>query len=394
MQPGNKFEKIWKMKNIGTVPFPEGTRLMFCGGDSLEGPALEGVSIPSVAVGEEFDIKINLIVPETAGRYRGNWRLMDNKGKYFGDFIWVAIVVPTSQSKIQNIFTTQLIQPIIEQPKLIQPIIEQPKVILPEKVNEIISQPVVVEEESHSEKSDDEHEYVKVENPPSQTKPIITKLQLLVPEMKPVVEAKVEVQPVVEVKRPVVVEIKPPVVAEIKPPVVLEIKPVVAEIKPPVVVEVKPPVVAEIKPVVAEIKPVVAEIKPVVLEIKPPVVETKPPVVAEIKPPVVETKPIVVEIKPIVDAKSPVAVVADKVPEVKSLETKIPPLEIKPIQAVKPINEEKKDTPKAETINWTSALTQLSDMGFRDVKQNIALLKKHRGDIEKAISELVTNSKV
>jgi len=67
--------------------------------------------------------------------------------------------------------------------------------------------------------------------------------------------------------------------------------------------------------------------------------------------------------------------------------------EVKPEIKAAPIIEEKKEAPKTD-INWTAALTQLSDMGFRDVKQNIALLKKHRGDIEKAISELVQSKSV
>jgi len=51
------------------------------------------------------------------------------------------------------------------------------------------------------------------------------------------------------------------------------------------------------------------------------------------------------------------------------------------------VSEEKKE--KSSTINWTSLLKQLQDMGFSNVKQNIQLLNKHNGNIDNVVAELV-----
>ena len=56
--------------------------------------------------------------------------------------------------------------------------------------------------------------------------------------------------------------------------------------------------------------------------------------------------------------------------------------------ATPPNNED--DTP----ISWPSLLQQLQSMGFDDVASNVAALKKHRGDLNKAVSELVNNMNV
>jgi hypothetical protein len=381
VQPGTSFMKIWKMKNNGTLPFPEITRLGFIGGDALDGPALEGASVPCVPVGDEVQIEINLVAPKQSGRYIGHWRLMDAKGNYFGHRIWVDIVVPPAQNSVplttQNFFPLTTLQPSkpapltasfmkVDIPKPsepkdeIKPIETKVDEIKPEEKEDSI-------EEVRSEKSDDENEYVKVDR--SQFN---TGAKLTVEVNSPVAEVKEPVKPIdtkpIEIK-PIEtksIETKP---VETKP---VETKPV--ETKP---IETKP---VETKPI--EIKPV--ETKPI--EIKP--VETKPieikPVDTKIEIKAINIKP--VETKPVETKHIEIKPVDTKPIEIKPVETK--PVEIKPVESVVKIVDDKKEAPKGD-INWTTALTKLSEMGFKDVKQNIAILRKHRGDIEKAILELI-----
>jgi len=40
-------------------------------------------------------------------------------------------------------------------------------------------------------------------------------------------------------------------------------------------------------------------------------------------------------------------------------------------------------------MNWQSNLKQLQEMGFTNVKQNIQLLTKYKGNIDHVVAELV-----
>jgi len=55
------------------------------------------------------------------------------------------------------------------------------------------------------------------------------------------------------------------------------------------------------------------------------------------------------------------------------------------------VEEEKKEENKEDKseISWSSLLKKLQDMGFADTKQNIQLLKKHRGNIDSVVAEIV-----
>jgi len=76
MAPGTPFTKIWKLKNVGEVPWPAGTRMLFVGGDQMASE----MSVPldrtsPVMPGEEVDVAVEMIAPTELGRYIGHWRL-------------------------------------------------------------------------------------------------------------------------------------------------------------------------------------------------------------------------------------------------------------------------------------------------------------------------------
>lgn len=91
MAPGNRFTKTWRVRNNGTCAWQAGFRLNFTGGEAMGGSAVtldEGVE-----AGDEAELSVSLTAPGTAGTYRGNWRLSNAAGSFFGDEIFVVIVV-------------------------------------------------------------------------------------------------------------------------------------------------------------------------------------------------------------------------------------------------------------------------------------------------------------
>jgi len=91
LSPGEKFTKIWKMRNEGACAWTENTVLTFVGGDQLGAP--EAVTVPAVPSGEEIDIAVDMTAPNVPGRYTSYWRLCTPEGHRFGHRVWVDIIV-------------------------------------------------------------------------------------------------------------------------------------------------------------------------------------------------------------------------------------------------------------------------------------------------------------
>lgn len=90
--PGQTFTKTWKVKNTGSCAWDAGFKFAFVGGEQMNGTAY---TLPSsVAVGGELDISIPMTAPTNkTGSLRGNWRMSTTGGTYFGDEVYVLIVV-------------------------------------------------------------------------------------------------------------------------------------------------------------------------------------------------------------------------------------------------------------------------------------------------------------
>lgn len=91
VSPSSKFTKIWRMRNEGAVPWPQGTRIVFCGGDRLA--AAESVPVGRVEPGAEVDVAVDMAAPDRLGRYVGYWRLAGPAGRRFGQRVWVNVTV-------------------------------------------------------------------------------------------------------------------------------------------------------------------------------------------------------------------------------------------------------------------------------------------------------------
>ena len=91
LKPGESFTKTWKVKNTGTCAWDAGFKLNFTGGDAMAGTAL--TLAQSVAPGAETTLSVPMVAPANTGTIRGNWRMSTASGTYFGDEIYLIIVV-------------------------------------------------------------------------------------------------------------------------------------------------------------------------------------------------------------------------------------------------------------------------------------------------------------
>lgn len=91
MTAGQTFTKTWKVRNAGSCAWDAGFKFAFTGGDAMDGATY---TLPSsVAAGAMTDISVAMTAPNAAGTVRGNWRMSTASGQFFGDEVYVQIVV-------------------------------------------------------------------------------------------------------------------------------------------------------------------------------------------------------------------------------------------------------------------------------------------------------------
>ena len=83
MQPGQAFQKTWRLKNNGTCTWNTAYKIVYWSGD-LMGGASEYPLPRVVAPGEEVEIPLSLVAPESNGNYSGYWKLQSEWGTPFG----------------------------------------------------------------------------------------------------------------------------------------------------------------------------------------------------------------------------------------------------------------------------------------------------------------------
>lgn len=91
MDPGETFTKTWKVQNSGSCAWEAGFKFQSTGGNAMGATAF---TLPaSVASGATYDISVAMTAPSTPGTVRGNWRMSNAIGQFFGDEVFVQIVV-------------------------------------------------------------------------------------------------------------------------------------------------------------------------------------------------------------------------------------------------------------------------------------------------------------
>ena len=103
MQPGESFTKIWRLQNVGTCNWTSSYSVALFSGDAMDAPA----SVPltaNIAPRASVDLPVDMIAPQVAGAYQGNWKLQNDSGEWFGigpsggSAFWVRIIVAGSST--------------------------------------------------------------------------------------------------------------------------------------------------------------------------------------------------------------------------------------------------------------------------------------------------------
>ena len=105
--PNQSIHKTWQVKNTGNRIWGPDHKLVFVGGNQMGAPS--AVNIPLTEPGGVAEISIDIAAPDTGGTHRGEWRLRNPQGTFFGDKLWVQIVVPeTNNPQPPNTSTMRL----------------------------------------------------------------------------------------------------------------------------------------------------------------------------------------------------------------------------------------------------------------------------------------------
>lgn len=93
INPGEPFEKIWRVRNSGTCSWDGSFTAAFVDGNDLNWTGFVRIE-EDVEPGQEFDIAVDLEAPEAPGIYEGRWQMIDPLQRPFGIKVYVTIVVP------------------------------------------------------------------------------------------------------------------------------------------------------------------------------------------------------------------------------------------------------------------------------------------------------------
>ena len=96
LQPGEPFQKGWRVRNTGTCTWTSAYILSYVRGNQ-SGAQMDGHPVAvqgSVAPGATYDFYVDLVAPLRAGTYQGFWQLSDAQGNHFGQTVYVGIRVP------------------------------------------------------------------------------------------------------------------------------------------------------------------------------------------------------------------------------------------------------------------------------------------------------------
>jgi uncharacterized membrane protein len=115
MSPGQSFTVTFRLRNSGTTtwtPGASGHTLNFVSGNQMGAPSYVALS-SSVSPGSEVNINIPMTAPSTTGTYTGYWRMNNPSRVFFGDQVYVQIVVSSPNSDLipQNLAVTPNLGP-------------------------------------------------------------------------------------------------------------------------------------------------------------------------------------------------------------------------------------------------------------------------------------------
>jgi len=90
------FTKKWKIQNNGTTTWNTGYKLVYVDGKIISEILIVSLTKP-VAPGESIEIGVLMKAPSALGSYTTWWRMMNDKGQFFGDSVSVQFTVSTTK---------------------------------------------------------------------------------------------------------------------------------------------------------------------------------------------------------------------------------------------------------------------------------------------------------
>jgi uncharacterized protein affecting Mg2+/Co2+ transport len=91
MNQNQSFTKTWKVLNSGSCPWDAGFQFAYRTGEQMSGVTY--VLPSAVAPNATFDISVAMVAPARSGTLRGDWQMATAGGQFFGDIVYVQIVV-------------------------------------------------------------------------------------------------------------------------------------------------------------------------------------------------------------------------------------------------------------------------------------------------------------
>lgn len=104
LAPGESFTKTWEFQNTGSCEWTEGYMITFVSGTEMDGNNTEIDN--TIAVDSSGEASVLLVAPDSEGTYTGYWRLADEDGNVFGQFVYVQIVVSEDASTLTPTVTS------------------------------------------------------------------------------------------------------------------------------------------------------------------------------------------------------------------------------------------------------------------------------------------------
>jgi hypothetical protein len=90
--PGQSFTKTWLVSNSGSCAWEVGFIFNVVGGEAMSGAAV--TLNQKVEPGRQFEFSVPMVAPtDKTGELKGTWRLSDANGNFFGDGVYVLVIV-------------------------------------------------------------------------------------------------------------------------------------------------------------------------------------------------------------------------------------------------------------------------------------------------------------
>jgi heat shock protein HslJ len=96
VDPGQAFQKGWRIRNSGTCIWNSTYFIRFIRGDQMSGqPA---AILGGVDPGQTYDMYVDLVAPAAIGKHVGYWQMHNTENQAFGQTVWVAVEIRDSEA--------------------------------------------------------------------------------------------------------------------------------------------------------------------------------------------------------------------------------------------------------------------------------------------------------